>query len=63
MQSVNKRYFNMSETYPRKTHCETLFAGHISLQRRNRVQRYNKICINARKNRFYGNFYGVECKV
>ncbi len=53
----------MSETYPRKTHCETLFAGHISLQRRNRVQRYNKICINARKNRFYGNFYGVECKV
>ena len=24
----------MSETYPRKTLCETLFAGHISLQRR-----------------------------
>ena len=24
----------MSETYPRKNHCETLFAGHISLQRR-----------------------------
>ena len=34
----------MSETYPRKNHCETLFAGHISLQRRIRVQRYNKIC-------------------
>ena len=34
----------MSETYPRKTLCETLFAGHISLQRRNRLQRYNKKC-------------------
>ena len=34
----------MSETYPKKNHCETLFAGHISLQRRNRLQRYNKIC-------------------
>ena len=32
----------MSETYPRKTHCETLFAGHISLQRRIRLQRYKK---------------------
>ena len=28
-QSVNKRYLNMSETYPRKNLCETLFAGHI----------------------------------
>ena len=34
----------MSETYPRKNLCETLFTGHISLQRRIRVQRYNKIC-------------------
>ena len=42
-QSVNKRYLNMSETYPRKTLCETLFAGHISLQRRIRVQRYKII--------------------
>ena len=37
----------MSETYPRKTLCETLFAGHISLQRRIRLQRYNKICNRA----------------
>ena len=39
----------MSETYPKKDHCETLFAGHISLQRRNRGQRYYKICGCARK--------------
>ena len=37
--SANKRFYNMSETYPKKNHCETLFAGHISLQRRNRLQR------------------------
>ena len=45
----NKRYFNMSETYPRKNRCETLFAEHISLQRRNRLQRYYKICTYANK--------------
>ena len=28
----------MSETYPRKNLCETLFAGHISLQRRIRCK-------------------------
>ncbi len=33
----------MSKTYPRKNLCETPFAGHISLQRRNRLQRYKKI--------------------
>ena len=31
----------MSETYPKKDLCETLFVGHISLQRRNRLQNYN----------------------
>ena len=52
----------MSETYPRKTHCETLFAGHISLQRRNRLQRYYKICRCARKIAFWCDFYSVRCK-
>ena len=37
----------MSKTYPKKTHCETLFAGHISLQRRIRLQRYYKISTPA----------------
>ena len=46
----------MSETYPEKNHCETLFAGHISLQRRNRLQRYEKKCICARKNAIYAKF-------
>ena len=43
----------MSETYPRKTHCETLFAGHISLQRRIRLQRYKKKCIRASAMQFF----------
>ena len=38
----------MSETYPRKNLCETLFAGHISLQRRIWLQRY-KIISNYAK--------------
>ena len=38
----------MSETYPRKNLCETLFAGHTPLQRRIRLQRYKKFarCAN-----------------
>jgi hypothetical protein len=43
----------MSETYPRKNLCETLFAGHISLQRRIRLQRYEKNRICARAMRFF----------
>ena len=43
----------MSETYPRKTHCEMLFAGHISLQRRIRLQRYEKKRIRTSAMRFF----------
>ena len=52
----------MSETYPKKDLCETLFVGHISLQRRNRGQRYNNICRYARKIAFWGDFSSVGCK-
>ena len=46
---VNKRYLNMSKPTPRSIYCETLFTKHITLQRRIRGQRYNKICRCARK--------------
>ena len=46
----------MSKPTPRKNLCETLFAGHISLQRRIRLQRYNKICGFARKIAFSCDF-------
>ncbi len=40
----------MSETYPKKDLCETLFAGHISLQRRIRGAKVQKICEMCKKN-------------
>ena len=52
----NKRYSICQKPTLRKTLCETLFAGHISLQRRIRLQRYNKICGCARKNAFQCDF-------
>ena len=61
MQSVNKRYL-ICQKPTQEDLCETLFAEHISLQRRNRGQRYNKICGYARKIAFWGDFSSVRCK-
>ena len=46
-QSVNKRYSICHENLPLGNLLETLFAGHISLQRRNRLQNYYIFFIHA----------------
>ena len=52
----------MSETYPKKEPLRNAFRRTYTLQRRNRLQRYNNICRYARKIAFWGDFSSVWCK-